>query len=128
MFIRLDPLRSLSSTTLLHDSYYDPFSQSYNKIIIKSISRSLCCNHIVNAVSNCIKCLTHSFPMHHFSTPCKHQKTLWLSDVFRGQRNGVLGTNGLIFRFSLVSYYIFWSSWNKYCTKKKFSIYRKQRI
>ena len=27
--------------------------------------------------------LTHSFPMHPFSTPWKHQKTLRFSDVFR---------------------------------------------
>ena len=39
--------------------------------------------------------LTHSFPMHPFSTPWKHQKTLRFSDVFRGQRKGALGTNGL---------------------------------
>ena len=29
------------------------------------------------------KTLTHSFPMYPFSTPWKHQKTLWFSDVFR---------------------------------------------
>ena len=28
--------------------------------------------------------LTHSFPMHFFSTPSKHQKTVRFSDVFRG--------------------------------------------
>ena len=28
--------------------------------------------------------LTHLFPMHPFSTPWKHQKTVRLSDVFRG--------------------------------------------
>ena len=40
--------------------------------------------------------LTHSFPMHPFSTPWKRQKTLRFSDVFRGERKGALGTNGLI--------------------------------
>ena len=33
--------------------------------------------------------------MHPFSTPWKHQKTLRFSDVFRRQRKGALGTNGL---------------------------------
>ena len=28
--------------------------------------------------------LTHLFPTHPFSTPCKHQKTLRFSDVFKG--------------------------------------------
>ena len=39
--------------------------------------------------------LTHSFPVHPFSTLWKHQKTLRFSDVFRGYRKGALGTNGL---------------------------------
>ena len=39
--------------------------------------------------------LTHSFPVHPFSTPWKHQKTLRFSDVFRGQRKGALRTIGL---------------------------------
>ena len=34
--------------------------------------------------------LTHSFPMHPFSTPLR------FSDVFRGQRKGALGANRLI--------------------------------
>ena len=37
--------------------------------------------------------LTHTFPMHPFSIPRK-QKTFRFSDVFRGYRNGALGTNG----------------------------------
>ena len=40
--------------------------------------------------------LTHSFPMHPFCTPWKHQKTFRFSDVFRGYRKGALGTNKLI--------------------------------
>ena len=40
--------------------------------------------------------LTHLFPMHPFSTPWKHQKTLRFSDVFWGLRKGALETNGLI--------------------------------
>ena len=40
--------------------------------------------------------LTHSLPMHPFSTPWKHQKTERFSDVFRGLRKGALGTNGLM--------------------------------
>ena len=39
--------------------------------------------------------LTHSFPMHLFSTPWKHQKTVRFSDVFRRYRKGTLGINGL---------------------------------
>ena len=39
--------------------------------------------------------LTHSFLMHPFSTPWKHQKTVTFSDVFRWKRKGALGTNGL---------------------------------
>ena len=38
---------------------------------------------------------THLFPMHLFSTPWKHQKTLRFYDVFREQIKCVLGTNGL---------------------------------
>ena len=43
--------------------------------------------------------LTHLFPMHRFSTPWKHQKTLTLtfSDAFRGYKKGTLRTNGLIY-------------------------------
>ena len=38
---------------------------------------------LLNARVKCIlKVLTHSLPMHPFSTPWKHQKTLWFSDVF----------------------------------------------
>ena len=33
--------------------------------------------------------------MHPFSIIWKHQKILWLSDVFRGKRKCALGTNGL---------------------------------
>ena len=40
--------------------------------------------------------LTHLLPMHLFSTLRKHQKALRFSDVSRGQRKGILGTNGLI--------------------------------
>ena len=39
--------------------------------------------------------LTHLFPMHPFSTPWKHQKSIQFS-VFRGQRKGALGINVLI--------------------------------
>ena len=39
--------------------------------------------------------LTHSFPMHPFSTPWKHQKTARFS-VFSGERKGDLGKNTLI--------------------------------
>ena len=42
-----------------------------------------------------VTALTHSFPMHPFSTPWKHQKTLRFSDVFRGQKKCAFGTNGL---------------------------------
>ena len=40
--------------------------------------------------------LTHSFPMHPFSAPWKHQKTVRSSDVSRGYRKGILGTKALI--------------------------------
>ena len=40
--------------------------------------------------------LTHLFPIHPFSAPRKHQKTVRLSDVLRGLREGALGTNALI--------------------------------
>ena len=33
--------------------------------------------------------------MHLFSTPWKYQKTLWFSDIFREQKKGALGMNGL---------------------------------
>ena len=40
--------------------------------------------------------LIHSFPMRPFSTHLKHQKTLLVSDVFRGLRKDALEVNGLI--------------------------------
>ena len=48
--------------------------------------------------------LTHLFPMHPFSTPCKHQKIFRFSDVFRGLRKGALGTNGLIWLYNYFLY------------------------
>ena len=35
--------------------------------------------------------LTHSFPMHSFSTPWKHRKTARFCDVFRGVEEGCIG-------------------------------------
>ena len=49
-----------------------------------------------------LKVLTHSFPMHSFSSPWKHQKTVKFSDVFRGKRKGALGMNEFIDRKSLL--------------------------
>ena len=46
--------------------------------------------------------LTHSFPIHPFSTLWKHQKTVRFSGFSSGQRKIVLGTNGLKIIFSLV--------------------------
>ena len=40
--------------------------------------------------------LTYSFPVHDFCTPWKHQKTLWVSDVFRSQTKGAMGKSGLM--------------------------------
>ena len=40
--------------------------------------------------------LTHSFPMHPFSIPWKHQRIARFSDVFREYRKGALETNRLI--------------------------------
>ena len=42
----------------------------------------------------CLSFLTHSSPMHPFSSPWKHRKT-WRFSAFRGYRKGALGTNGL---------------------------------
>ena len=39
--------------------------------------------------------LTHSFPMHSFSTPENIKEIVRFSDVFKRQRKGALGTNGL---------------------------------
>ena len=44
--------------------------------------------------------LTHLYPMHPFSAPWKHQKSLWFSDVFRRWRKGALGTSELIINSS----------------------------
>ena len=44
--------------------------------------------------------LTHLFPMHLFSTPWKYQITVRFFYVFRRQRKGALGTNGLIWQLS----------------------------
>ena len=63
--------------------------------------------------------LTHSFPIHSFSTPWKHQKTIRFSDVFRGEKKGALGTNGLTHLWPIFQFYtpskhqkaplVFWS-------------------
>ena len=50
--------------------------------------------------------LTHSFPKHAFSTPLKHQKSLRFSDIFREQRKGALGTNGLTTNVCLMWKYV----------------------
>ena len=39
--------------------------------------------------------LTHTFPMPPFFIPGKYQRTIRFPDLFRGQRNGALGTNVL---------------------------------
>ena len=44
---------------------------------------------------SCTHLCPNPFPMHPFSIPWKHQKTVRFSDVFRGWRKGALGTNGL---------------------------------
>ena len=49
-------------------------------------------SHILQLIS---WSLSHSFPMLSFPTHWKHWKTVSFSDVFRGQRKGALGTNGL---------------------------------
>ena len=51
--------------------------------------------------------LTHSFPMHPFSTPWKHQKTIRFSDVFWGLRKGTLGTNRLKLVPAIFNYFFF---------------------
>ena len=38
-----------------------------------------------------LRLLTHSFPMHPFSTLWKHQKTVRFSDIFRGVEKGCTG-------------------------------------
>ena len=48
--------------------------------------------------------LTRLFPMHPFSTPWKHQKTLQFSDVFMGYRKGASGANGLTLQRMLSDY------------------------
>ena len=40
--------------------------------------------HLTGDPSKGILKLTHLFPIHLLSTPCKHQKTEKFSDVFRG--------------------------------------------
>ena len=51
--------------------------------------------HFQNYLIGRFPVLTHSFPMHPFSTSWKHQKTLRFPDVFRGQRKSILESNGL---------------------------------
>ena len=60
--------------------------------------------------------LTHFFPMHLFSTPWKHQKTLRFSDFFRGWRKGALGTNGLSIG-NVIAFYVLYRM-NEYHLKK----------
>ena len=45
--------------------------------------------------------------MHTFSTPCKLQKTVRFSDVFKGYRIGALGTNGLIKPFQADVFFLY---------------------
>ena len=53
--------------------------------------------------------------MFHFNTPCKHQKTSRLSDVFRGCRNGTLRWNRLKCCYqknTMVSFFVLVSLYN----------------
>ena len=54
-----------------------------------------CCNHMKKIRSSQHFSLIHSFSMHLFPIPCKHQKTVRVSDVFIGQGKGALEMNGL---------------------------------
>ena len=67
--------------TLLHLFCYKTWNTACDDLVLlqKSLAR-----------------LTHSLPMHPFSTHWKYHKTLRSSDFFRGLRKGVLGTNTLI--------------------------------
>ena len=50
--------------------------------------------------------------MHPFSTPSKHQRTLRFSGVFRGQKNGALGTNRLININNYCTHFIKLAGWH----------------
>ena len=54
--------------------------------------------------------LIHLFPMHPFSSTSKNMKTLWYSDVFRGQRKGTLETDGLNTKKSNTTYLFNWKT------------------
>ena len=69
--------------------------------------------------------LTHSFTMHPFSAPWKHQKISQFSDVFRGQTKGALGTHRLrIYKFICTYTLLDWSRTSNSIAKK----YVQQRI
>ena len=77
-----------------------------NSVVGSQVKRSSMQVHEYNGVDNAMLKgngnllstlfpLTHSFSMHFFSIPWKHQKSLRFSDVFRVQRKDTLEMNGL---------------------------------
>ena len=95
--------RTLNIPVLSNASYQSKTPTKNNKLIIINkivrIRQLLLILFIHIAFYNQIKLrfyLTHLFLMHPFSTPCKHQQNLWFSNILKGQRKGVLGTNGFI--------------------------------
>ena len=67
------------------------FIQYLRKLILKSLLTAIPDWYFPTLITPVS--FTHLFPMHLFSTPWKHQKTLWFSDVLRRYRNVALVTN-----------------------------------
>ena len=82
-------LQTRCSRNMIKLSFYLALLLPFHKLFHNSF-------HFLNKKPISISFLTHSFPMHPFSTPCKHQKTVRFSDVFKGQRKSALGTNALM--------------------------------
>ena len=66
-----------------------------NVTFLKSLLTLSCFDFLFNNKTRSRWQLKPSFPMYPFSITWKHQKTLRFSDIFRDQRKGGLGTNGL---------------------------------
>ena len=67
------------------------FIQYLRKLILKSLLRAIPDWYFPTLITPVS--FTHLLPTHVFSTPWKHQKTLWFSDVLRRYRNVALVTN-----------------------------------
>ena len=78
----------------LKEPFWDsPFCLITDEYIMEKVFISTVATFNNNWRNKKIYLLTHFSPIHPFSAPWKHQKTVRFCDVFRGYRKGALWTN-----------------------------------